>query len=248
MYRNIPPVTKNLLIINGLIWLAMILMPASFGSAIDRFCALHYPLSPDFRFWQPLTYMFLHSTQSFTHLLFNMFGVWMFGSLLERVFGPVRYLFFYLTVGIGAALVQWGVYAIWLASLSHSLPLDMPMTEIAREGSRLIAQGQNWTYPSLAQANVLINIPTVGASGALYGILLGFAMLFPNMPLYFFFIPVPVKAKWMVAGYGILELFYGVTGMQSGVAHFAHLGGMLVALLLIIYWRKKGEINREPFY
>lgn len=248
MFRNIPPVTKNLLIINSLVWLAMILMPVSFSDAVERACALHYPLSPDFRFWQPLTYMFLHSTQTLTHLVFNMFGVWMFGSVLERVFGSPRYLFFYLTVGMGAALVQWGVYAIWLAVLAGSLPADMSLTAIAEQGARLLSQHMNWTDPSLSQANILINVPAVGASGALYGVLLGFAMLFPNMPLYFFFIPIPVKAKWMVAGYGIIELFYGVTGMQSGVAHFAHLGGMLVALLLIVYWRKKGQIDRGPLY
>lgn len=247
-WNRIPPVTKNLLIINVLVWLAMILLPASFGNAIERYCALHYFLSPDFRFWQPLTYMFMHSTMSITHLLFNMFGVVMFGMVLEQVFGSKRYLMFYLTVGIGAALIQEGVYAIWLEILSNQLPDGLTMTEIAREGSRLISQRMNWTDPTLGQMNTLINIPTVGASGALYGVLLGFAMLFPNMPLYFFFIPVPIKAKYMVIGYGVLELFYGVTGLQSGVAHFAHLGGMIVALILIIYWRKKGEINRGPLY
>jgi len=100
----------------------------------------------------------------------------------------------------------------------------------------------------LAQLNLLINVPTIGASGALYGVLLAFGMIFPNMPLYLFFIPVPIKAKWMVLGYGAIELMLGVTGMQSGVAHFAHLGGMIVAFLLIIYWRKKGIINNEPLY
>lgn len=247
-WNRIPPVTKNLLIINIIVWLAMILLPRSFEQAIYKSCALHYVLSPDFKIWQPLTYMFMHSTSGISHLLFNMFGVVMFGSVLEQVFGSRRYLFFYITVGLGAALVQECVYAIWIESLASGLPSGFTLSQVAQEGSRLISQGMNWTDPTLGTLNSLINVSTVGASGALYGVLLGFAMLFPNMPLYFFFIPVPIKAKWMVIGYGVIELFFGVTGMQSGVAHFAHLGGMIIALILILYWRKKGEINRGPLY
>ena len=246
--NRLPVVTKNLLIINVVVWLAMMLLPNSFAGAIERNCALHYFTSPNFRPWQPLTYMFMHSTESFTHLLFNMFGVVMFGGILERVFGSGRYLFFYITAGIGAALVQWGVYAVWISQLSSSLPDGMTLSYIAEEGARLLSRSMNWTDPVLSELNWLINSPMVGASGALYGLLLGFAMLFPNMPLYLFFIPVPIKAKWMVAGYGLLELFLGVTGMQSGVAHFAHLGGMISALLLVIYWRKKGVIHNGPLY
>lgn len=247
-WNRIPPVTKNLLIINVLVWLAMMILPGKFDSAVTHSCALHYFSSPDFKPWQMLTYMFMHSTMGITHVLFNMFGVVMFGSVLEQVFGSKRYLFFYLTVGIGAALVQEGIYAIWIHNLAGKLPEGMTLSMISEEGGRLFRQGMNWSDPTLGQLNILINTPTVGASGALYGVLLGFAMLFPNMPLYFFFIPVPIKAKWMVLGYGVLELFFGVTGLQAGVAHFAHLGGMLVALLLILYWRKKGEIRNGPIY
>ncbi len=244
-FRNIPPVTKNLVIINLLIWLVGAMMPA-FGHTLDRVCGLHYFLSPDFRFWQPLTYMFMHG--GFAHVFFNMFGVVMFGAIIERVFGSARYLLFYLTVGVGAAFVQEGVYAIWIHNLASGLPQGITLSEIASEGTRLISQNMNWTDATLGTINQLINIPTVGASGALFGVLLAFAMIFPNMPMYIMFIPVPVKAKWMVLGYGVLELFFGVTGLQSGVAHFAHLGGMIIALLLIIYWRKKGEINSGPLY
>ena len=249
--------TKNLLIINVLVWLAMVIMPVGFDRAVTRSCALHYFLSPDFKPWQLLTYMFMHATRGIfmtqqsidiSHLFFNMFGLVMFGSVLEHVFGSKRYLFFYLTVGIGAALIQEGVYAIWIHNLATGLPEGWTLSTVAERGIQLIRGNQNWVDPTLGQLNMLINTPTVGASGALYGILLGFAMLFPNMPLYFFFIPVPIKAKWMVLGYGVIELFFGVTGLQSGVAHFAHLGGMLVALLLILYWRKNGEINRGPLY
>lgn len=246
-WNRIPPVTKNLLIINVIVWLAMVLIPGSFAGTMERLCGLHYFSSPDFRFWQPVTYMFMHSTMGISHLLFNMFGVWMFGSVLERVFGSQRYLLFYMTAGVGAALIQEGVYAIWIHNLLSRLPSDA-LSLVTTQGADLISRHMNYVAEPLSTLNALINLPTVGASGALYGVLLGFAMIFPNMPLYFFFIPVPIKAKWMVLGYGIIELFFGVTGLQSGVAHFAHLGGMIAALLLIIYWRKRGEINNDPLY
>lgn len=244
-FRNIPPVTKNLLIINILIYFACALLP-SLDASLNRYCALHYFLSPDFGFWQPVSYMFMHG--GFMHLFFNMFGVLMFGSVIERVFGSARYLLFYITVGIGAALVQEGVYAIMISNLAKHLPEGATVSMIAEEGAELLHQGRNWIDPTLSQLNLLVNIPTVGASGALFGLLLAFAMLFPNMPLYIIPFPFPIKAKWMVMGYAAIELFYGVTGLQSGVAHFAHLGGLIVALILILYWRKRGEINRGPLY
>ncbi len=246
MFRNIPPVTKNLLIINLLIWLIMELMP-SFGVTLDRTCGLFYFASPNFQPWQPISYMFLHG--GLEHVFFNMFAVWMFGSVIERVFGSARYLLFYMTVGVGAALVQEGVYAVWLTHLHSQIPgADMSISAIAREGNDLLLQGKNWMNPVLGNMNLILNTPTVGASGAVYGVLLAFAMIFPNMPMYLFFIPVPIKAKWLVLGYGVMELFLGVTGLQSGVAHFAHLGGMLVGWALIVYWRKRGEINNDPIY
>lgn len=243
LFRNIPPVTKNLLIINVLVWLACAFLP-KFGAAMSQSCALHYFLSPDFRFWQPITYMFMHA--DFTHLLFNMFGVLMFGAIIERVFGSGRYLLFYITVGIGAALVQEGVYAAMISHYASALPADITATQIAQLS---VGQEIPRAYASTIQEiYYLINIPTLGASGSLYGVLLAFAMIFPNMPMYIFFIPMPIKAKWVVLGYGVMELTFGLTGMQSGVAHFAHLGGMLIAFILIVYWRKKGEINRGPLY
>lgn len=245
MYRNIPPVTKNLIIINLLIWFVCEMF-APFGEFMSRTCGLHYFLSPLFGFWQPLTYMFMHG--GFTHILFNMFAVWMFGSIIERVFGSARYLLFYLTVGIGAALVQEGVYAIWINHLAASLPEDTSLSDIAGEGVKILSRNQNWINPTLGEINLLINVPTVGASGAVFGILLAFAMIFPNMPMYIMFVPIPIKAKWLVLGYGAIELFLGVTGLQPGVAHFSHLGGMLIGWALIVYWRKRGEINDRPIY
>ncbi|MDE5901372.1 MAG: rhomboid family intramembrane serine protease [Muribaculaceae bacterium] len=244
---RIPPVTLNIIIINVIVWLAMLILPSRIGVDIVDIGAMHYITSPDFGVWQWLTYMFMHDTQSFTHLFFNMFGLFMFGSTLERVFGSQRFLFFYITVGIGAALVQEGVYAIWLQHLASSAGFDSQALAGIAKGLVPVGAGRE-QYMAGAEIYALINAPTIGASGAIYGILLAFGMIFPNMPLYFFFIPIPIKAKWMVIAYGVLELTLGVTGVQSGVAHFAHLGGMIVALLLIVYWRKKGVINREPLY
>ncbi|MDE7388633.1 MAG: rhomboid family intramembrane serine protease [Muribaculaceae bacterium] len=248
MFRNIPPVTLNLIIINVIVWLAMIVLPGSINMDVLSFGALHYFSSPDFGAWQLFTYMFMHDTGSLTHLFFNMFGLLMFGATLERVFGGSRFLFFYITVGIGAALIQEGVYAAWIGHLASGAGFDTAaMSQLAHGVVPKSVTSQD-AYNVGAEIYQLINAPTIGASGAIYGILLAFGMIFPNMPLYFFFIPVPVKAKWMVLAYGVIELTLGVTGWQSGVAHFAHLGGMIVALLLIVYWRKKGVINREPLY
>ena len=238
--RNIPPVTKNLLIINAMIWLVMILLPNGFDNKMVNYCGLYYAGSPLFQIWQPFTYMFLHSTQSITHLFFNMFALFMFGSALEQVFGQRRFLIFYVLVGIGAALVQEWVYFLRVDYLERTYGLFMDATSIL---------GPMTTSQDIANEYFLLQFtPTVGASGAIYGILLAFGMLFPNMPMYLFFIPVPIKAKWMVIGYGVLELVLGITGAQSSVAHFAHLGGMLVALMLIVLWRKQGKISRGPLY
>lgn len=239
---TIPPVTKNLIIINFIVWLAMMILPDKTGINFEQYGALHFFTSPDFNPAQLITYMFMHSTYDFSHILFNMFGIFMFGSLLERVLGQKRFLFYYISCGIGAALIQEGVFAIRYLSATEGMPAEV-LQRIATEGAQAIHQGKNFVDPFLANLNSIINVPTVGASGALFGILLAFAMIFPNMPMYIMFIPIPVKAKWMVLGYGILELSYGLTGINDSVAHFAHLGGMVFGFILIYYWKRKGTIN-----
>jgi membrane associated rhomboid family serine protease len=239
-FQNIPPVTKNLLILNALIWLVMVILPNGFDATFTEYCGLFYAGSSHFKLWQPLTYMFLHDTQSIAHLFFNMFALLMFGSTLEQVFGSRRFLIFYVLVGIGAALVQEWVYFLRVDYLESHYGLFM-------DGDSVM--GPKTTSISVASEYGMLHFaPTIGASGAIYGVLLAFGMMFPNLPMYLFFIPVPIKAKWMVIGYGVLELVLGVTGTQSGVAHFAHLGGMLVALMLIMLWRKQGKISRGPLY
>jgi membrane associated rhomboid family serine protease len=223
----IPPVTKNLIIINILCWLASLALPRA-GIDLTHLLGLHFPGAEDFRIFQFVTYMFMHDTYSFSHVFFNMFAVYMFGRVLETVWGPKRFILFYLVTGVGAAVVQ---ELTWLQTVySFASSHGMSVGEVIAHD------------PSL---NYLI---TVGASGAVFGILLAFGMLFPNEPLYIMFIPVPVKAKYFVAGYGLIELFMGISQFSGdSVAHFAHLGGMLFGYVMIRCW-KKTDARNERFY
>ncbi len=247
-FANIPPVTRNLIIINVLIWLVEFLFPSFAENTLYRFCGLHYMGGYDFNPAQIFTYMFLHDYHSFIHVFFNMFTLFMFGPILERVWGSKRYLLYYVVCGIGAALVQEGVWALtwkheYIAGIAklNGLTYDH-MASIVDEA---LANGDTGFFNAMAQMkNSMI---TVGASGAIFGLLLGFAFVFPDMPLYLFFIPIPIKAKWMVLGYGVLEFFLGVNGGGT-VAHFAHLGGMLFGLILLLIWKKKGTLRGGSFY
>ena len=211
-FSFLPPVVKNLLILNVLFFLADISLQTR-GIDLTQWLGLHYITAQDFYPWQFITYMFMHG--NFSHLFFNMFALWMFGYALENYWGSKRFLVYYLITGVGAALIQTGVLALEIRGMTQGLP------------------------PFAAQ-HYINQIVTVGASGAVYGILLAFGMCFPNVPifLYFFF---PIKAKWFVIIYGVIELFAGIGGTADGVAHFAHLGGMIFGLLLILYWRKHGS-------
>lgn len=237
LFRNMPTITKNLLIINVLVWIAQIILP-KIGIDLTELLGLHFWMASDFNPAQIVTYMFLHSDSDFTHLFFNMFSLLMFGPLLERTLGEKRFLFYYITCGIGAALVQELVWQFTWKDIFAPMfanQVGWSMAEAHQALDMAIAQGQN--IPAL---NALL---TVGASGGIFGILLAFGMLFPNLPLYIMFIPVPIKAKYMVWGYGAIEFFFGISGTMSSVAHFAHLGGMLFGLLLLLYWKKKGNIS-----
>ena len=249
IFNAIPPVTKNLIIINFIIWLAMMIVPSRTGFDITKFGALHYFEASDFNPVQLVTYMFMHSTRDFAHILFNMFTLFMFGITLERVIGSQRFLFYYLSCGIGAALIQELVWSFtWqdaavktLANLYH---VDFPeMRDVIQQ----VLSGKpigNVRENLMAFQNMYV---TVGASGAIYGVLLAFGMLFPNRPLYLMFVPVPIKAKWMVIGYGAIELLIGLSQANDGVAHFAHLGGMIFGFIMIYYWKKKGIVHGDSF-
>ena len=244
IFTNMPPVVKNLLILNIIIWFATAFVPV-IDTRLTQWCALHFFTSPGFNVAQLFTYMFLHA--NFMHLFFNMFALVMFGGIIERSMGSKRFLFYYLSCGVFAALVQMGAYAIALSHYSGMFSHEQRQ-EIIQQGWRYMCQGYTFTDPTLASINALVNGPMVGASGAIYGVILAFGMLFPNQPIYLFFIPVPIKAKWMVIGYGILELTYGLGSTTDNIAHFAHLGGMIAGVLLILYWKKKGVFNNHWFF
>lgn len=236
LFRNLPPVTKNLIIINVIIWLFMQVCGPSTNAFIHNNLALHYFSASDFNGVQLVSYMFLHA--GFFHVFFNMFTLLMFGIALERSMGSVRFLFYYLTCGIGAALVQEGVWALtWFDTWSKELAIynHTDVSVIRNAIEQAMSMGEPLPF--------LNSMITVGASGAVFGVLLAFAMIYPNLPTYIMFIPYPIKAKWMVLGYGAIELFLALSVPGSTVAHFAHLGGMIFGFLLILYWKKRGDIH-----
>lgn len=241
-FSNIPPVTKNIIIINFLVWLTEICVPGFTGTLL-RHIGLHYVGSDLFNPIQLVTYMFAHDPSSPMHILFNMFTLWMFGRTLESVWGSRRFFIFYFVCGIGAAVVQECVWAMcWLHDFTSALARQNLFTYDHMQSiiSQAMADGDPDFIASAAHfKNMFI---TIGASGAIFGLLLGFAFMFPNQPLYLFFIPVPIKAKYMMLGYAVLEFFLGVGGRADTVAHFAHLGGMFFGLGLLLWWRKKGTL------
>lgn len=234
--NKIPEVTKNLLIINALFYFANV-VGQRYGIDLNHLLGLHYVQSADFGVYQLVTYMFMHSGLS--HVFFNMFALWMFGRILEQVWGPKRFLLYYLACGIGAGLVQELVYWARIYPLLQQAPADMVSVVIA-EGADVLARGMNYSDPLMGNINVMMNSLTVGASGSVYGILLAFGMLFPEERLFIMPIPVPIKAKYFVIGYAVLELYLGfANNAGDNVAHFAHLGGMIFGFILIMYWKKK---------
>jgi membrane associated rhomboid family serine protease len=222
---NIPPVTKHLLIINFLLWFATIVLKRTAGIDLQDWLGLHFWRAADFNAAQFITYMFMHDTSGIAHVFFNMFSLWMFGRIIEQVLGAKRYLFYYVSCGLGAALIQ---QLAWEYDLRE-------MIAAVNAGKTIIDQaGQVITYNDFI---------TVGASGAVFGILLAFGVLFPNMPMYIIPFPFPIKAKWMVLGYGVVELLFGVSGVMAGVAHFAHLGGMIIGFFILWYWKRSGALG-----
>ena len=246
-FSSIPPVTKNLIIINIIVWLAEILVPG-FSSTLLRFGGLHFYKAESFNPVQIVTYMFLHSPSSIAHILFNMFTLWMFGRVLEQVWGARRFLLFYFVCGIGAAVVQ---EAVWALTWQHDYIAGIaPLNGRTYDSMKQIvdmAAAQGNTYFKEGMNMYLNQMLTVGASGAIFGLLLGFAFVFPNIPMYLFFIPVPIKAKYMVAGYAVLEFFLGIGSSTSTVALFAHLGGLIFGLILLLIWKKKGTLRGPNF-
>lgn len=267
-FRILPPVVKNLLIINGLFFLATVATGTRYGFDLTDILGLHYFAAEKFKPYQIITYMFMHG--GFAHIFFNMFALWMFGNALENIWGPKKFLIYYLITGIGAAITHYVVFYFEISPVLHAI--DNYLNEPSPENLNIFLNSGYFkiTSPELNdsfnyfrdQYNSLVNVNparatqlsldfiseykteflnapvVVGASGAVFGILLAFGMIFPNALIYLYF-AIPIKAKYFVILYGAIELFSGVFNKGSNVAHFAHLGGMVFGYFLLIYWKKR---------
>ncbi|MDO5576939.1 MAG: rhomboid family intramembrane serine protease, partial [Fibrobacter sp.] len=224
---NMPPVTKNIIIINVIFYLASMVAPR-FGINLNEWLGLHFFLASDFSVYQLFTYMFMHG--GLMHLFFNMFAVWMFGRIMEQAWGAKRFLIYYLACGIGAGVIQ----------------------EFAQLADYYMSGLNNYQLVDLGGSTIAMNaylnmLTTVGASGAVYGILISFGLTYPEERMFVFPIPIPIKAKYFVIGYAVIELLLGLQSGSDGIAHFAHLGGMLVGFLLILYWSRGGSFSTSGY-
>ena len=232
--RSVTNITLHIIIINCLILAADSILEKR-GVSLSGMFGLHYYAADNFRWWQLVTYMFMHG--NFTHLFNNMFSLYMFGRLLEMVWGERRFLVYYFFTGIGAGIIQ---QLAWRYEMIDFIAQFAVNAEAA-------ANIHTMSYEQLATiagySDLIKHLVTVGASGSVFGILLAFGMMFPNARIFLLFPPMPLKAKWLVIGYGLFELFAGVWGVQSGVAHYAHLGGMLFGFILIQLWKNQRNFN-----
>lgn len=266
-YQMLPPIIKNLIIINVLVFLAQTLLPPSVGIWIENTFALHSWQSPLFKPWQPLTHLFMHG--SFAHIFGNMFALWMFGSVLENLWGAKRFLYFYLICGLGAAFFHLLYLYFQMGNMVHDFAalkanfnvntfIDFANKYGLGRDNRIVMLANTWQANpdnhEIASAainfctqyyNQALNEATIGASGAVFGVLVAFGYLFPNTYLYFYFL-FPIKAKWFVIGYILIELFLTIQNSAGdNVAHVAHLGGGLIGFVLVYYWNRH---NRQNFY
>ena len=241
---RVSEIVKHLIIINIIFFIASIV----FGELMYDLFAMHYPNNSDFILWQPVTHMFMHG--DITHILFNMFGLWMFGTPLEQMWGKQKFIFFYLSAGFGAVLIQTIVYHYDVMSVTQIL-IDNGLTnsdvdafyKTGRLNTSIIQSvGEDRLYSGIQSFKAVM----VGASGTLYGILVAFAMLFPNVQLMLLFPPIPIKAKFFVPLLILFDLFFGFTSYSVGpIAHFAHIGGAVTGFLMMWYWKKNQFNNRR---
>jgi membrane associated rhomboid family serine protease len=234
-FFGLPPVVKNIILLNVIMWLADVTARSAFGIDLSMILGLYFPKSESFMPLQIVTHMFMHG--GFWHLFFNMYALFMFGQVLEQVWGPKRFLIYYLVSGLGAAFIHETVILFQYEKLMNVISTDQ-LSLVLNEGAAYFKEGKVFTDETMKALQLLLNTPTVGASGAVFGILLAFGVLFPNTQLMLLFPPIPIKAKYFVLGYGAIELYLAVTQPGSNIAHAAHLGGMLFGYILIRYWRK----------
>lgn len=235
MLQQLPPITKNILLINVLLFLASQAIPM-----LDEQLALYYFQSPHFQPWQLITHMFMHG--SISHIFFNMFGVYMFGSVLERYWGGKKFILFYLISGLGALSLH--EFIAWREV--HSLIQQLP-SQISQEAFSNTLTRVSPEYFTAAQSLInALNTPMVGASGCLFGLLMAYGFMFPNSEMMLMFIPYPIKAKYFVIGYGAIELLMALSNRSGDhVAHFAHLGGMLIGYFILKYWQSRNALYNQ---
>lgn len=234
MFSNITPVVKNIIILNVLVFLACFALPG-----LHEQVAGHYFASPLFRPWQIFTHMFAHDQKNIMHIFFNMYALFLFGTSLERYWGPKRFLFYYLFAGLGAFGLHEFINYLEIQKIEAMLNPEQ-LRAVYEEGASILQQGKNFSDAGMGSLNFALNIGIVGASGCVFGVLLAFGMLFPNTELMLMFPPIPLKAKWFVIIYGGIELMMALQNApDDNVAHFAHLGGMIFGFILLKYWQKK---------
>lgn len=234
---NIPPAVKAILLINIVMFLLTQLVLRTNNIDLNKVLGLYFFKSDLFKPYQAVTHMFMHG--GLMHILFNMYALWLFGQVIERVWGTKRFFIYYFVTGFGAVVLHSFVEYLRYISITSGMSPDA-VHMVLTQGAEVLASSKNYVDTDLGQLNLLYHIPTIGASGAIFGLLLAFGMLFPNTELYLMFIPIPIKAKYFVIGYGVLELVMGLNNATSdNVAHFAHLGGMLFGFILIKIWQKK---------
>ena|SRR5690554_739078 len=234
---------KVLIVINVLFFVGTLII----GDLGYRLFALYYFENPNFQYWQPLSHMFMHG--GIMHILFNMYALWAFGSPLEMRWGRNRFLFFYFSAGLGAAFIHTfvnyyyvhsGMETLMAAGMDEAQIMDLLTT--GKYSTRILEYVPQGVVQSTYDA---FNTPAVGASGAIYGVLVAFGLMFPNVELMLIFLPIPVKAKYFIPGIILLDLFFGLSGTQSGVAHWAHIGGALFGFIMAYYWKKNSFDNHR---
>ena len=234
-FFGLPPVVKNIIMLNVLMLLALYVGQSVFRIDLNGILGLYFPKSEQFMPVQILTHMFMHG--GFLHLLFNMYALFIFGQILENVWGPKRFFIYYMVCGLGAAFVHETVILFQYNKLMSVISPEQ-LQLVLNEGTAYFHEGKVFTDATMQSLQILLNTPTVGASGAIFGVLLAFGVLFPNTQLMLLIPPIPIKAKYLVLGYGAIELYLAFTQPGSNIAHAAHLGGMLFGYILIRYWRK----------
>jgi len=234
-FFGLPPVVKNIILINVLMLLADFTVRSVFGVELTMILGLYFPKSDQFMPLQIVTHMFMHG--GIWHLFFNMYALYIFGQVLEQVWGPKRFFIYYMVCGLGAAFIHESVILYQYERIMNSISPDQ-LGLVLNEGSAYFREGKVFSDETMKSLQLLLNTPTVGASGAVFGILLAFGVLFPNTQLMLLFPPIPIRAKYFVLAYGAIELYLAVTQPNANIAHAAHLGGMLFGYILIRYWRK----------